>query len=362
MNHTSLVISWTAGGGLRGLMEVKSLPRDQIDMRVLLSSKHRYPAAEEVGTGLNPRPFPSGSGFLIQDLVAKGLAELGHEVFYVLPKGAAKPLPAGVTLAFEPHGDVDIIHTITSRDEGFSPELRALGRPWVTTCHLDLRARGWERTPTTANWIFVSQTLARLHNRNRYVLNGIDPSDYIYSESKDDYFLFMSTVDWGTRKGLDIVLSLSKQLGFKLVVAGTGTEPESINRVAEMCREVGARYVGDVRGRDKAELLAGAKAFLFPTKVDEAFGLGMVEALMSGTPVICSDRGACPEIISSDVGFVCHDEQDYVAAISQIANISPRACRDKAMMDYHYLRMAADYVAEYQREIAGNGNGESADD
>lgn len=339
------------------MAQAKSLTQDQINMRVLLSSKHRYPAAEEVGTGLNPRPFPSGSGFFIQDLVAKGLAELGHEVFYVLPKGAAKALPAGVTLASEPRGDVDIIHTLTFRDEGLSPEMQALGKPWVTTCHLDLRARGWERTPALPNWVFVSRTLAQLHGRNRYVLNGIDPVEYIYSESKDDYFFFMSTVDWGTQKGLDVVLSLSKQMGFKLVVAGTGTEPESINRVAEMCRDVGATYVGDVRGIEKAKLLAGAKAFLFPTKVDEAFGLGMVEALMSGTPVICSDHGACPEVISADVGFVCHDEGDYVAAINQIANISPRACRNKAMTDYHYLRMAADYVAEYQKEIAGDCQG-----
>ena len=32
-----------------------------------------------------------------------------------------------------------------------------------------------------------------------------------------------------------------------------------------------AEYVGDVRGQRKAELLTGAKAFLFPTKVNEAF-------------------------------------------------------------------------------------------
>jgi glycosyltransferase involved in cell wall biosynthesis len=118
-----------------------------------------------------------------------------------------------------------------------------------------------------------------------------------------------------------------------------------------LCRAFGAAYVGDVRGRRKAELLAGAKAFLFPTKVDEAFGLGMAEALMSGTPVICSDRGACPEIISPEVGFVCGDESDYVKAINNVAEISPRACREKAMKEYHYLRMAADYVAEYRKEL-----------
>ena len=298
--------------------------------------------------------FPSGSGYLIHDLMVKGLAELGHDVFYLLRKGAAKLLPDGVTLVSKPIPDVDLLHTMAYHDEDLVREMQP--KPWVTTCHLDLTARGKGRSPTTENWIFVSRTLARLHGRTRYVLNGIDPADYLYSESKDDYLLFMSTMDWGLKKGLDVALSLSRQIGFKLVVAGTGKDYESVNRVLEMCRKVNAEYVGDVRGSEKAELLAGAKAFLFPTKVDEAFGLGMAEALMSGTPVICSDRGACPEIISPDVGFVCRDEADYVAAVNSIANISPRTCRDKALREYHYLRMAADYVTEYEKEIAQSGN------
>jgi glycosyltransferase involved in cell wall biosynthesis len=183
-------------------------------------------------------------------------------------------------------------------------------------------------------------------------LNGVDPSDYFYSEAKDDYFLFMSTMDWGTSKGLDVALSLSKRLGFRLVIAGTGKDYDSINRVAEMCKEVGALYVGDVRGKRKAEILAGAKALLFPTKLNEAFGLGMVEALMSGTPVITSDKGACPEIISPDVGFVCKSDEEYENAVMRAGDISPRACRDKAIREYHYLRMAADYLNEYKKEIS----------
>ena len=49
----------------------------------------------------------------------------------------------------------------------------------------------------------------------------------------------------------------------------------------------------------------------------------MVQALMLGTPVICSDRGACPEIVSPEVGFVCALPQDYVAAIARFSEISP---------------------------------------
>ena len=210
---------------------------------------------------------------------------------------------------------------------------------------MDERTRGREREGITPNWIYVSRTLAQLHGSDRYVWNGIDPAEYIYSETKDDYFLFMSTMDWGTQKGLDVVLSLSRQLGFKLVVAGTGESYERIAQVQEMCREAGVKYVGDVSGKEKAELLAGAKGFLFPTKVDEAFGLGMVEALMSGTPVICSDRGACPEIITSEVGFICSNEEQYAAAIEKISTIDARGCREKAMRDYHYHAMAANYLS-----------------
>lgn len=324
-------------------------------MRILLSSSHRYPAFSENGNGPHPMLFPSGSGYMIHDLLAKGLAELGHDVFYLLRKGADQPLPPGVRLVSKLPVEAHMLHTLAYHDDDLIRERRWGRKPWVTTCHLDLTARGHQRSPTTVNWIFVSRTLAQLHGRNRYVLNGIDPARYIFSAAKDDYFLFMSTMDWGTRKGLDVVLSLSKRLGFKLVVAGSGKDYESINRVADMCRKVGADYVGDVKGTRKAELLAGAKGFLFPTKVDEAFGLGMVEALMSGTPVICSDRGACPEIISPDVGFVCRNDADYVAAINNVLSISRYACREKAMRNYHYLRMASDYVFEYQKELARNG-------
>ena len=321
-------------------------------MRVLLSSAHRYPAFDEVGSGPHPRSYPSGSGFWIHDLIAKGLAEAGHEVFYLLRDGAQGPLPPGVKVVSQPVWDADILHTILDFDTALVSEWQARGRPWVATCHIDLRTRGLAQSSTTENSIFVSRTLARLHGRTRHVLNGVDPAACIYSENKQEYVLFMSSMDWEMQKGLDIALSLAARYRFRLVVAGTGNNYKRIFRVETLCRQIGAHYVGDVRGKRKAELLAGAKAFLFPTRVDEAFGLGMAEALMSGTPVICSNKGACPELITPDVGFVCRDDREFVTALRNVANVSPRACRDKAMREFHYQRMAADYVSEYEKEIA----------
>src|SRR5262249_54001112 len=118
------------------------------------------------------------------------------------------------------------------------------------------------------------------------------------------------------------------------------------------CAEAGAEFVGAVVGEEKAELLAHARALLFPTELNEGFGLVLAEAMVSGTPVICSNNGACPEIVTPDVGFVCATDGDYLRALTRLDEIRPEACREKALRDLHYLRMVADYVVEYEKEIA----------
>lgn len=75
---------------------------------------------------------------------------------------------------------------------------------------------------------------------------------------------------------------------------------------------------------------------------------------MSGTPIIASTNGSCPELVTPDVGFVCENEKEYRDAIELIQTVPPTACRAKAMKDFHYLRMAADYVREYESEIAAS--------
>lgn len=285
--------------------------------------------------------FPSGSAHLVHDYLAKGLAELGHEVLYLLKEGAEAPPPPGVTLASEPAPDADVFHN-----------LERPGRPWVQTIHIDETLLGRSRSPAAENAIFISRFLAGLYGASRFVLNGIDPVDCIYSETKDDYLFFLCNMDRHIAKGLDLALALSAQIGFDLVVAGASRDPAIIDEVTNMCRRTGATYLGDVRGTQKMELFAGAKAVLFPSRLNEGYGLVIAEALMSGTPVICSDKGACPELMSPDAGFVCGDWEAYVRAVEHIGEISPRRCREIAMRDHHYLRMAADYVREYEQETA----------
>jgi glycosyltransferase involved in cell wall biosynthesis len=207
----------------------------------------------------------------------------------------------------------------------------------------------------TPNCIFVSHTLAHLYESDRFVRNGLDPADFIYSETKGNYFIFVVNggVERARLKGLDIAFRITKQAGVELRVAGGGKDPDEAAELEDLCRENGAAYLGVLHGERKAELFSDARALLFPTQMNESFGLVVAEALMSGTPVIASDRGAMREMLPPEVGFVCADESAYMNAVANVGLIAPADCRRWALEQFHYLSMARAYVKEYQREIEG---------
>ena len=83
----------------------------------------------------------------------------------------------------------------------------------------------------------------------------------------------------------------------RLVIAG-GKGWLSDDVFAEVKRlglESQVLFPGRVAEEDKAALLSGAKAFVFPS-LYEGFGLPVVEAMQCGTPVICSNTSSLPEV------------------------------------------------------------------
>lgn len=312
-------------------------------MRIYISSNHQYPAKIS-GTASQHTT----------DLLAKGLGELGHDVFYDLRQNEIlEPLPDSVNWVKERMFDVDILQP---QDVPPSASFDSGGKPWVRTFQAPFGNHDVADL-SKENWIFVSRSHAHSYNCDRYVHNSIDPAEFIYSETKDDYFLFLVCgLERAVLKGFGLALLLAQELGIKLVIAGSSKSEFYQRQFAAMCREQKVEFVGEVRGQQKAELIAGAKALLAPTLIDEPFGLVVPEALISGTPVICSDRGAFPALVSSDVGFICRQYQEYVTAVERVNQISPQACREKALRDFHYLKMAADYVKEYEIEISRGKN------
>jgi glycosyltransferase involved in cell wall biosynthesis len=318
-------------------------------MRILLAAPHRYPAFDQHGSGREPKAYPSGSGYHLHDLLAKGLAEQGHDVFYYVAQGFGAPLPDGVIAVDKLRSDVDLFHAPIG-PPGFAESVAAAPgldrKPAVYTCHMKEAGR-----IPTSSWIFVSRSLAEAYGGGRYVLNGIDPADLIFSETKQDYFLFLGSMHRALDKGLTQALDLAGSRGFRLIVAGTGLDRPTVEYVSGLCAAAKTEYIGDVRGEKKAELLASAKAVLFPSRLHEGCPLVLIEALMSGTPVISARCGGAVEIVTPDTGFLCDTEAEWNAAVDRIQEVSPARCRAHALENFHYRRMVEDYERQYLREI-----------
>ena len=47
-----------------------------------------------------------------------------------------------------------------------------------------------------------------------------------------------------------------------------------------------------------------ADVFAMPTRVNEMFGMAAIEAQACGKPVVCSNHGGLPEVISSSSGLL----------------------------------------------------------
>src|SRR5216684_1249088 len=97
------------------------------------------------------------------------------------------------------------------------------------------------------------------------------------------------------------------------------------------------RYVGSVGPAERDTLLGGASALLHLIQFDEPFGLSVVEAMATGTPVIAFRRGSMPELIDDGVsGFLVApgDTDGAVSAVDRVRQLDRLAVR--AHVERHF--------------------------
>lgn len=256
------------------------------------------------------------------------------------------PRPAELA-GFLPKG-ADIIHF--NGDSVFDSDY---GLPSVVTLYGTMKdVRG-----LTGRYCFISDAQRRYwgYPQNPVVHIGLDRSEYIYSEDKDDYFLFLSRVDWEV-KGVDRAIEAAEKAGVRLIIAGNVHRKRFVNSYWRgfLKRRLSDRilYVGPVGGGLKAMLLAKARALIFPTLWCEAFGIVTIEALASGTPVITTHNGAMPEIVEhGKTGFLCKDTEEMVEAVKRAGEIRPRDCLSGIEERFNYRRMAGEYLRLYEEAL-----------
>lgn len=105
----------------------------------------------------------------------------------------------------------------------------------------------------------------------------------------------------------------------RLVIAGTGPENESLRRLAEGCK--GIRFTGHLTQAAVRESIKAARMLVFPSRWAEPFGLGVIEAMASGRPVIASNQGGPAEIIESGFNGLLVEPEDPRALSRKILDL-----------------------------------------
>lgn len=298
-------------------------------MRVALYTHSRVPAEKYGGTQR------------VVVWLARGLAELGHEVFLLAESGSRLPEARVIPLstkeihrpgfAIERHlpPGVDILHIHGSLSAGVTC-------PSVITLHGNRRPG----SVVAPNGICLSADHAARHGTSAFVYNGLDPAEFRLASVKDRYDLFLGRLH--AAKGYRWALAGARRAGRPLIVAG-GWRPSFRPSV---------RFVGAVGGERKARLLRSARCLWMPALWDEPFGLTLIEALASGTPILGTRRGALPEIITPAVGALGDTLDELVELRATVDRLDPAACRALVLERFSHRVMTQEYLRMYHHYLA----------
>ena len=189
----------------------------------------------------------------------------------------------------------------------------------------------------------------------RVVYNAVDPGEYrpiTRREDKEDYLVQLARIN--PDKAQHLAIEMAERLNVKLVLAGK-VDKDSVRYFDEQIKpHLGDRvtWLENVVGEEKVNLLARAKAMVFPIQWEEPFGIAMVEAMVSGTPVIAMARGAASEIVEPGVtGFLAEDLDGMVGAYACLDQIDLAACVERASLRFGPAQMADGYQSVYERAI-----------
>jgi N-acetyl-alpha-D-glucosaminyl L-malate synthase BshA len=149
----------------------------------------------------------------------------------------------------------------------------------------------------------------------KVIHNFIDPQVYNrdrHPNAKDQFGrgqpIFMHISNFRrvkrVRDIIGIFARVNSELPSRLVMIGDGPErvlAEEESRLLGV--DASVSFLGKID--DVAPLLAAADIFLLPSET-ESFGLGALEALASGVPVIATNVGGLPEVVrDGETGFLC---------------------------------------------------------
>jgi glycosyltransferase involved in cell wall biosynthesis len=177
--------------------------------------------------------------------------------------------------------------------------------------------------------------------------HGIDLAELPFSPVGGDDLVVLGRIhpDKGTAEAIEI----ARRARRRLIIAGIVQDQNYFaERVRPYLDDDRVSYLGSVGPAERAQVLGSAVALLHPIAFAEPFGLSVVEAMATGTPVIAYPLGSMPEIVDDGVtGFLVGDAAAAAAAVPAAASLDRAQIRSVAERRFSVERMVADYLAVY---------------
>jgi phosphatidylinositol alpha-mannosyltransferase len=312
--------------------------------------------------------IPGGVSAHVNDL-AISLIKLGHEVSVLAPAESEDNLPDFVVstgapravkyngsvarLSFGPvtarkvskwieDGQFDVLHV----HEPLAPSLSVLAvwaakGPIVATWHssmdrsrmiLSLAKLAQTAMEKIAARIAVSEaartTLVQHVGGDAVIIpNGVDTSFFIDAHPRPGWpgdgkaLVFLGRVD-EPRKGLEILLQAFPEVRkvfpeLRLLIAGPGDAKDLIEDVPNIDRAY-ITQIGMITNDEKPDVFASGSIYVAPNTGGESFGIILLEAMASGTPIVASNLPAFERVLEygkSGVTFINEDANDLAKVL-----------------------------------------------
>lgn len=228
--------------------------------------------------------------------------------------------------------------------------------PVITTLHHPLTEETinlYKKFPKI-NFVAVSKNQRKSGpgiNIVKTIYHGLPLENYQFNPKPKNYLIWLSKIT--REKGIAEAIDIAKLSGENLIISGN-IPPECGDyfdfRIKPLIDGKKIQFVGASDFEKKIDLFKNAKAFIFPVKRPEPFGLVVIEAMACGTPVIAFKEGSLPELIEDGkTGFLVSSVEEACQSLKKIDKISREYCREYVQKNFNLKRMVNRYEKLYKK-------------